>query len=302
MSTNETADLETQPEAQNTENRTEVRIASQQSHTEQYDSDGLPSIPGHGIYQRFLRGLIRETEINGSIGSGRILDSNRHDTDEPGALLVFPDESRVFLGEDVTAHNRGDFGFVVKPNEPVPLPETVDEALDLLKPLGVRSHLEDTGELPPRQGEWWLLETDREPTSKVFKGGVSKRPFAGSPLENHVPTEFGFGVKADVLFSWFQSEWPEIVMEGDDLQSVLKRMCQAAQIEELEHVEPQYERPSFDELREAAEGVFIRGTLRHRDRDHYMERIGEDWKLARTHGMEVYTPDNTDMPRIVRRD
>lgn len=283
------------------ENKTEVRIADQQSHRELYDKKLPTALEWGELRQSFVRGILREIGKNNRVLSGRTLDSRGMDHDEPGALLVYPDETRIFVGRDVTAHNRGDYGFAVQTNDPVPMPETVEEALNLLKPLGVRAQMEEDGELPPRQGEWWLLETDREPTSRVFKGGVSERPFNGSPLENHVPTEYGFGVKADELLSWFESEYPDVVMDGDGLQDILSRVQLATEIEELPEIEPQYERPDFNEIREAADGVFIRGTLRHRENDHYMESIGDDWKLARTHDMDVYTADSTSASRV-RRD
>jgi len=45
--------------------------------------------------------------------------------------------------------------------------------------------------------------------------------------------------------------------------------------------------------------VLIRGTLRHRDDDHYVENVGEDWHRALTHDMDVYTGDDyVDRVRI----
>jgi len=301
MSTPE-SELTTADEAETDQNRVEARIASQQKHPERYDK----KLPGRydltEFRPSFVRGMLREEDLSWGIDMGRVLDSQEYDDEEPGALLVYPDEERVFIGRDPTAHNRGDYGFIVKPNDPMPLPKTVDDALDLLKPLGVRSEYHETGELPQRQGEWWLLETDREPESRVFKGGVNERPFGGSPLDNHVPTEFAFGVAADEMMAWLETEYPDIVMAGDSLQDVLDRMNTAVKMEGIEGIEPQYDRPSFGEIRDAANGVFVRGTLRHREQDHYMERIGNEWRIARTHNVTVYTADTTSESAPVMRD
>lgn len=294
-------ELAAQAESDSSQNRTEVRIAEAQKHNELYEKSLDTAYRWSETRPAFVRGILREEDLNHRFAAGRTLDFRSMAHEEPGALLIYPDETRVFVGRDETAHTRGDYGFVVKPNDPVPLPESVEEALDLLKPLGVRSQMEEQGELPPRQGEWWLLETDRTPEGSIFKGGVSERPFNGSPLESHVPTEFGFGVEDDVLANWFESQYPDVVNEGDSLQDIFSRVQKATEIEELSGLEANYERPTFGEIREAANGVFIRGTLRHRENDHYMERIGDEWELARTHDMEVYTADNTSASRV-RRD
>lgn len=291
-------DLEAQEEAATSENRTEVRIADTQQHTELYDVSSPTAFRWSELRPAFVRGVLREEDLSYRVESGRTIDWQSMDSEEPGAVLVYPDETRVFVGRDLTAQDRGDYGFVVKPNDPIPMPETVEEALDLLKPLGVHAEMEETGELPQRQGEWWLLDTDRSPAGSLFKGGVSERPFNGSPLENHVPTDFGFGVPDDELLAWFETEYSDIVMDGDGIQDILSRVQKAIEIEELDDVEAQYQRPSFEEIREAAEGVFVRGTLRHRENDHYMERIGDEWRLARTHGMEVFTADSTSAAEV----
>lgn len=268
-----------------------VRIAAQQQHEEKYDIALPKAYHWVGIRRAFVNGILEEVGLHSQFrpGEGRTLDHRPPSAEETGALLVFPDETRVFVGMDDTAHTRGDYGFVVQPNDPVPLPTTVEEALNLLKPTGVRAQMDDSDDLPQRQGEWWLLETDRDPESVELSGGVSERPFNGSPLENHVPTEFAFGVSDSAVLSWFEDEYPALVSEGDTVVDVFNRLHQSASIAAIDSVEALHDTPTYREVREAVDGVFVRGTLRHRENDHYMERIGDEWCLARTHDMTVYT-------------
>jgi hypothetical protein len=162
--------------------------------------------------------------------------------------------------------------------------------------------MEIEGEIPTRQGEWWLLETDEEPASSVFNPGVNKRPFGGSPLENHVPREYGLGVSDDVFMGRVQENAPELFEIVESVGDVFDKAAQAHRIASIEDVELQTPVPELDVLRDWCEEVYVRGTLRHRENDHYLERIGESWHTARTHNMDVYTIDGVGTAAEVRYD
>lgn len=81
-------------------------------------------------------------------------------------------------------------------------------ALELLRPGDVRLAFEDD-DPPQRKGEWWLLPTRKVPVGSTWKPGLQSRPFGPSPLGNHVPTEYGFGVTDDVFMERFEEIAPE---------------------------------------------------------------------------------------------
>jgi len=210
-------------------------------------------------------------------------------------LLVASDGTRMFIGEDLTARDsNGLYGYVIQPDDRLPLVRTTQEALDLLKPAQAASaEMEDV--TPIRQGEWFLVPTDEVPVSDHISGEVSQRPFGGSPLENHVPTEYALGVDEDEFVRRFEAACPELEGRFDTPQEVFQRVQQAFEIAQVEDVELETDVPSFDSVREMAEPIFVRGTLRHRENDHYMERIGEDWHLAVTHDVDVFTIDTDEL-------
>jgi hypothetical protein len=54
---------------------------------------------------------------------------------------------------------------------------------------------------------------------------------------------------------------------------------------------PPEDAPQWADIREWAGDVLVKGTIRHRDNDHYIEDCGDVWHKAVTHRVEVYTSD-----------
>lgn len=217
------------------------------------------------------------------------LETDRTDDVDLAALFVLPDESLVFVGSDPTAKDaRPLFGFVIEPFAPIPAPTTAQEALDLLRPEEIRAAFE-TGEEPARQGEWWLLPTSQVPLEVPYRPGVNSRPYGPSPLGNHVPREWGMTASADEFMSGVR----DLV---DELPSSIETPPEV-----IEWVHRQHRRrpvpdhaPAWDEIQSIAGEILVRGTLRHREDDHYVENLGEQWHRAETHDMDVYTADEFD--------
>lgn len=236
----------------------------------------------------FAEELVDGTEISQSLDDFRLAEyHNRHAEEGMELLLVARDGTRLFIGEDATARDsNGLFGYIIEPDGRLPLVRTTQEALDLLKPAqAATAEMEDA--TPLRQGEWFLVPTDEQPESRIFSGGVSERPFDGSPLENHVPTEFGLGVDEEEFLSEFERLCPEL--DYDNAGDVFERLAKALRIASVDGVELETEVPDFESVRKIAEPIYVRGTLRHRENDHYMERLGDQWHVAVTHDVDVFT-------------
>ncbi|WP_435551964.1 hypothetical protein [Natrinema sp. CGMCC1.2065] len=217
------------------------------------------------------------------------LDTSTTDDADLALLFALPDESLLFVGSDPTAKETTPlYGFLVDTFAPIPAPASAQEALDLLRPDQVRSAFE-SGDEPDRQGEWWLLPTKKVPVEETFEPGVSSRPFGPSPLANHVPREWGMTVSP-----------------GDFMDDVRDRVDQLPGTIEtapelIEWVHRQHQRvptpesvPEWSEIQDLAGEILVRGTLRHRENDHFVESLGETWHVAETHNMEVYTADEFD--------
>lgn len=239
---------------------------------------------------RFVRALAREFDKDELVTEVRRLDEG--DVDDTGDvdladLLVFPDESLLFLGSDPTAKDAIPlFAFLIEPFEPVPAPTSVAEALDLLRPGAVRDAFEEGSE-PDRQGEWWLLPTHQVPVGETYRPGVNERPFGPSPLDNHVPREWGMTSSTDEFMTGIQElvqELPETIWTPPEVIEWVNRQHHRVP-------EPEYA-PAWEDVQELAGEILVRGTLRHRDNDHFVEDLGETWHEAKTHGMDVYTADD----------
>lgn len=217
-------------------------------------------------------------------------------------LVTLADGTRVFYGTDETAKRSSRlFGYVLEPNDPVPLPETAREGLDLLKPAPVVKALDDpavAGEQVSRQGDIWLVNVDfvpREPEGSWNKPGVGSRPFGASPLGNHVPREYAFMVSDDEFvsrardtFDFPQGIAPETPKDVVDVVWKHQRLTDHGDIDSEWT-------PDMDDLLEIGNGLAVRGTLRHRNNDHFMETIGDGdtvWR-AYTQGVDfpIYTAD-----------
>lgn len=252
----------------------------------------------------FIKSLLPE------VGKDEFVDDRRHvhhykqldelrlvdelDADSTGdvnlaALFALPDESLLFVGSDPTAKDTAPlFGFLVEPFAPIPAPTSAQDALDLLRPGQVREAFEDGSE-PDRQGEWWLLPTRKVPVGKTFEPGVNTRPFGASPLANHVPREWGMTVPADDFMNRVRErvdELPSSITTPPEVVKWVHRQHQRVPT-------PEYV-PEWDEVQDLAGEILVRGTLRHRENDHFVENLGETWHVAETHDMDVYTADEFD--------
>jgi hypothetical protein len=247
--------------------------------------------------RRFLAAVVDEIGKEDDLSDARVLDDLEDPDDvDFGELLVFPDESLLFIGSDPTARDSIPlFAFVVERYDPIPAPTTAQEALNLLRPAEIQAAFDGGGSQPDRQGEWWLLPTKKLPVSDVYDPGVGSRPFGPSPLGNHVPREYGFGVT--------ENEFMDAVRDGvSSLPSSVTTPPEVIEWVSRQHSKepvPDYA-PTWDKIRRFAGEIYVRGTLRHRDNDHYVEKLGKQWHQAQTHNMDVYTGD--DMIDRVRID
>jgi len=218
----------------------------------------------------------------------RLLDTITPSKDiDDGMLVAFPDESLMFCGKDPTAADAMPwFAFTIEPMEPMPAPETAKDALDLLKPPEVKDTIEQEQWIPNRHGEWWLLGTSMVPTGTVHQPGVKTEPYGPSPLGNHVPREYAFTRSDDAFMGDFKAN-------VDSAPASIQTVPEALQWtwRQTKKVEPPEDTPSWADIRTWARDVLVRGTIRHRDNDHFVEDCGDRWHKAKTHRVEVYTAD-----------
>lgn len=203
-----------------------------------------------------------------------------------GILLVYPDESLMFIGSDPTAKDSIPwFAFTIERSEPMPAPDTAQDALDLLKPRQIQDVEHEDSWLPNRHGEWWLLPCNLVPAGTVFTPGVASRPYGPSPLGNHVPREYAFTVSDDEFMASFHdaADAPSSIVTPPEALEWTYRQLQKSPVPEGV--------PNWARIREFAGDVIVRGTVRHRDDDHYVEQLGEVWHQSLTHNVEVYTGD-----------
>jgi hypothetical protein len=222
-------------------------------------------------------------------------DAKLVDTVEPssdiddGLLVAYPDESLMFIGLDPTAKDTmGWYAFTIEAMEPMPAPETAKEALDLLKPPEVQDIVETENWTPNRHGEWWLLPAEIIPRGRVHKSGVKSRPYGPSPLGNHVPREYAFSKPDDEFVEAFKQNVESAPNSLKSPPEIIEWSFR--QQNKKPSVRPD-DAPSWADIREWAGDVLVKGTIRHRDDDHYIEDCGEMWHKAVTHRVEVYTTD-----------
>lgn len=238
-------------------------------------------------FPRFIEAVLKELGKDFAIDDARLFDDIANPVDvDFGFLLVYPDDSLMFVGSDPTAKDAVPwFSFVIERHEPMPAPGSAQGALDLLKPPSVQDALHEDDYLPDRHGEWWLLPTTLIPGGTVFEPGVQDKPMGPSPLGNHVPREYAFTVS--------DKEFMQRFRDGVDAPSTI-----ASPPEAIEWTWRQIRRPSTNDdapgwadVREWAGDVLVRGTIRHRDDDHFVENCEQRWHVAETHDVEVYTGD-----------
>lgn len=236
----------------------------------------------------FVRELLDELGKDVEVADAKLVDAIEPTEDiDDGMLVAFPDESLMFLGKDPTAKDAMPwYAFTVEPAAPIPAPATAADALDLLKPPEVRDVVAEEGWLPDRHGEWWLLPTDMRPAGSVFTPGVASEPYGPSPLGNHVPREYGFRVSDQRFMADFRERCPSAPATLGTPAEVLEWAYR-----QTKKAEPPADAPQWANIREIAGEVLVRGTIRHREDDHFVENMGEQWHKAVTHRIEVYTSD-----------
>lgn len=244
------------------------------------------------------------------------------DDDERGVLLEHKNGVQVYVGWDSTAWDDYEmFGFVPFDGENGVRAPSAEDALDLLRPNEAAAASDSRVE---RQGEWFLIPTDDEPGGTIQTPGVSSKewryvvpgvgtfetrheaigeaatvqhPLAlesvraereypcGSPLDNHIPRDWKTAVDDDTFVGrFFKYKGGH---SGFDAHSTPQDV-----VDYIFEREDQYddEMEVYDDIREMAEGIYVRGTLRHRDNEHEMSRA-EEWRKATTHDWDVMTQD-----------
>lgn len=245
----------------------------------------------------FMRGVV----------SVDVIEESDHLEDEVsadrGALIEHKDGVQVFIGYDETAHGHGLFGFVpFDGHQGVRTPSAAD-ALDLLRP-------DEALAAEKRQGEWFIvLADDSDAQGTIQKPGVGERPYGGSPLDNHVPREWKTRIGDHTFVRRVVSELssrhdPEEMdaemyaihyltdLEYDDLESI-GVFWQDSPQDIFDKIHDGEIELSYERARELAGGIYVRGTIRHRENDHRMAKT-EEWAQAVTHDQEVITVDDTD--------
>jgi len=119
----------------------------------------------------------------------------------------------------------------------------------------------------------------------VFKPGVKNDPYGPSPLGNHVPREYAFTVTDREFMRRFQDEV--------DVPSTIATPPEAIEWtwRQIQRPTSKHDTPSWADVREWGGNVLVRGTIRHRDNDHFVENCSDQWHVAKTHDVEVYTGD-----------
>ena len=139
-----------------------------------------------------------------------------------------------------------------------------------------------------RQGEWFFVDAGNlidEFDGSIQKPGLGSKPYGPSPMDNHVARDWKPYVRDDVFVKRFNE-----LVEYTKGQ-VLPQMV--AECLEMFRTNDYHYRTliSADDLYEMAGYVAVRGSVRHRDNDHYQEHF-DDWRVAVAHDLTVYTGDD----------
>jgi len=258
------------------------------SRYEQAAEVDVSKIEENYTFPRFIDATLDELGKDFTNEEARLVD----EIDDPddvdfGFLLALPDESVMFVGSDPTTKDAIPwFTFIVERHEPMPAPETARDALDLLRPPSVQDLVYEDDYLPRRHGEWWLIPTGMVPVSTVFEPGVKTRPYGASPLGNHVPREYAFTVTDNDFMRCFEDEVDAAPGSIQTPPEAVKWTWR-----QIKKPIPTDFAPDWADIREWGGNVLVRGTIRHRDDDHFIENCEERWHLAVTHDVKVYTGD-----------
>lgn len=214
------------------------------------------------------------------------IDMLPEEHDEEGALFTHASGVQIYVGRDSTAFDTNSlFGYVPFDGEAGERVPTAEDALDLLKPRSVAASADP--DAIQRQGEWFLTplastHVEHDPAGTIQKPGVNARPFGGSPLESHVPRDWRTGVSDAKFLARIYDAFPGLPSDGsiDTPQAVFDWL------DEID-ADDTY----FEQARAHADGVYVQGTLRHRENEHYLENADE-WAVTETHDHEVMTVED----------
>lgn len=263
-------------------------LAAGVSRYEAADDVDVSRFEDNYTFPRFIDAVLHEFGKDFSNADARLVD----EVDDPedihfGGLLVFPDESLMFVGSDPTAKDSIPwFSFVIERHEPMPAPETARDALDLLRPPSVQDLVYEEDFLPARHGEWFLIPTTMIPVGTVFEPGVSSDPMGPSPLGNHVPTQYAFTTSDHEFMAQFHDD----VDRAPDTISTPPEVIDWTW-QQIRKPATADDAPGWADIRSWAGDVLVQGTIRHRDDDHFVESCTDGWYKAVTHDVEVYTGD-----------
>lgn len=242
-------------------------------------------------YRSFLNSVIDEAQVGErdletarEVGHAAVLDDATYGARE-ARLLVWPDETLLFTATDPTATGLGWFAYTIGGVEPVPAPESVEAALDRLKPTSVQDLKREHDGVPPRHGEWWL-----EPTAKMPLAGPYNPSLQGdmgaSPLGSHVPKAWGMTVEEQTFIDRAHAAGvPESYQTSPEVMEWALRRVQRDDLE-------------WKTVREWGDDVLVQGTLHHRDHDHAVETLDGGWYRATTHEIDVYTADEFGFAQV----
>lgn len=204
-------------------------------------------------------------------------------------LVSYPGDRRIVVGRDETSKDAGLFAFTFDAAEH-PTIETVEAALELLKPTPVvRAEAVDSVSVH-RQGEWWFVETNEQPSFSV-RGDLGAKPYGPSPMESHVAREYGFGLPRERLLealSYFASdgecgrvfEQLPACFESIRQQELVRGRTWSGRFTDFQ----------WEHIPEVCNGLFVRGSVRHRGCEHDMLSLGDTWHRVYTHDVTVYQP------------
>lgn len=206
----------------------------------------------------------------------------------PQFIAVCPDESSIVVGRDETSTDSGLFAFLVDADDP-PV-RTVEEGLELLRPASVSAARADPDRRVHRQGEWWFLETDREPVYTV-SGQLDAKPYGPSPMENHVAREYGFGLPEPDLLRALSRVASDSRCKAvfDDIPGCFEAI-RDGELVRGRNWSGRFRNFEWAEVPEACKGLFVRGSVRHRRNEHSMLSLGDSWHRTVCHNRTVYQP------------
>ena len=235
----------------------------------------------------FLERVAVEAGFRDRVDDFHIVDFDPNEKG-PQFVAVCPDESSIVVGRDETSTDSGLFAFLVDADEP-PV-RTVQESLELLRPPSVSAARADPDRRVHRQGEWWFLETESEPVHTV-SGQLGAKPYGPSPMENHVARQYGFGLPEPELLEALS----RVASDGrcgavfDDVPGCFEAIREG-ELVRGRNWSGRFRNFEWTAVPDASEGLFVRGSVRHRRNEHSMLSLGDAWHRAVCHDRTVYQP------------